>query len=116
MVEYKLEGENWERQQNRRSRHPTLATLNFPSFRWTGGLSLSLVLGVLALLLLVHSKLNISYATRFSFFFFIRKAQLTYHKRNRHFVGVVVMNGFFFFLVLCSPHVKSSLQFWKQLF
>ncbi len=37
-------------------------------------LSLSLVLGVLALLLLVHSKLNISYTTRFFFFVFTRKA------------------------------------------
>jgi hypothetical protein len=37
-------------------------------------LSLSLVLGVLALLLLVHSKLNISFTTRFFVFFFTRKA------------------------------------------
>jgi hypothetical protein len=34
----------------------------------------SLVLGVLALLLQVHSKLNISFNARFFFFFFTRKA------------------------------------------
>ncbi len=112
-MEYKLEGENWECQQSRRSRRPTLATLNFPPFSCAGALSLSLslVLGVLALLRLVHSKLNISYTTRFFFFLFTRKAQLTYHKLNRHFVVVVVGERFLLFWVLCSPHVKSSLQF-----